>query len=84
MCTKLRYSTPAAAQHALDVLEQRIADGTIEDPCRAIRGYLCPDCDNWHLSKLGAKKFQATDVYATSVRGSVVSSVGPFEHQKGV
>lgn len=67
-CVKIGYRSPQAAQGALDTLEQRIADGTIEDPCRAIRAYLCPSCDNWHLSKLPAKKFQPTDVYASSVK----------------
>lgn len=68
---KHRYKDAQAAQGALDTLEARIAAGTIEDMCFAKRAYICPDCNDYHLSKLGARHYNPTDVYATSVRGPV-------------
>lgn len=65
------YWDAQTAQAALDTIEQRIADGTIEDMCFARRAYICPECDDYHLSKHGAKHYNPTDVYATSVRGPV-------------
>lgn len=68
---KQGYESAREAQAALDLIERRISDGTILDMCYARRAYLCPDCDDFHLSKKGAKHYNPTDVYPTSVRGPV-------------
>ena len=60
---KLAFSTPEAAREALDRLSTRWAEGTIEFPCYVRRAFLCPDCDNWHLTKAGARHFNPTDVF---------------------
>ncbi len=61
---KRQYKDAAEAKLVLDRLVRRWRDGSIQDPCFAKRGYHCPDCGFYHLSKQDARRFQPTDVYA--------------------
>jgi hypothetical protein len=60
---KRQYADVRAAKRALDLLMERWTNGTIADPCFAKRGYLCPDCDQYHLTKKDAWRYNATDVH---------------------
>jgi hypothetical protein len=60
---KRQYPDARAAKAALDRLMERWRLGTIADPCFAKRGYLCPDCDQYHLTKLDARRYNPTDVH---------------------
>lgn len=50
-CTKRAYPDAAAAQDALNLAAQRWENGETIDPCFVTRGYLCPECDTYHLTK---------------------------------
>lgn len=67
---KRQYLNAEAAQRALDLLVQRWRLGTIADPCFARRGYLCPECGQYHLTKQPARRYNPTDVHAKGLPGA--------------
>lgn len=66
---KRQYGDAQAAQRALDLLVERWRNGTIADPCFARRGYECPDCGQYHLTKKAAWRHNPTDVHAHGLPG---------------
>ena len=62
---KRQYRDARDAQETLDRMVRRWNDGTIQDPCFAQRGYPCPDCGKYHLSKQPARHFNPRDVFPT-------------------
>lgn len=56
MCSKRIYPTRDSAATALARIQHRIATGTIEDFCRATRGYYCDECHAWHLTKTDLRR----------------------------
>ena len=61
---KIGYRTADEAREALDRIQARWTDNTIEDPCFAARAYRC-ECGGWHLSKDGRRR-NADDVFPTN------------------
>lgn len=60
---KVAYRTAVEAREALDRIQARWSDGSIEDPCFAGRAYRC-ECGGFHLSKDNRKR-NHDDVFPT-------------------